>query len=513
MNKNIFKLLAIVCCCVFTLSSCTYLPKTNDDNSVNMPEPKLKYDVPIGDSESKYTYTANIYLPDKFTYKLNKKATEISLSLSDKIYEEIVEYVLGYKEDEVYASPTYNVNIGLYGETPVCIYKNHAIVNLTANALSLDREQFYLLATCISETLIDFANIKSVNVLVADRAVSMNLLSNIPISALEKQTSNAPYADYIRLIETRDGLNRGLKAIEIPTSLYFPTNLGEGILAESRTISFTDSDPSYMITQLLRELSKGSRLYANNISIPNFVDLLSVAPEISETNEGGNMLTLKFKSVLEDVLSNSKLNINTALAMISYTITSFYPDTAGVKIYIGDRLVDQLLPDSINYEESLISAGIFTRKNMAKYLLKQTELYFSDISGEKLLPVIRNTLFKNRINVRNNIIELSKGPAEMDYIIQAIMPSMPFEIKDSDILGNSLQDNTIIINFSKAVHENIKTLNAKEERIFVYSIVNTLCTWEQIKAVQFLFEGKTLDYIAGELYWATEFYPNYKITY
>lgn len=514
MSKNLYKLITIFITTILFISSCAYNPSVSDTNkTVNIPDIKNTYNVPIGDADSKYVYTANIYLPDKYTYKLNKKVADIELSLSDKCYEELVEYLLGYKEDDIYASPTYNINIGLYGETPVCVYKNHAIVNLTANALLMDREQFYLLSSCIAKTLMDFANIQSVNVIVADRAVSMDILGHIPISAMDRQLSDAPYAEFIRLLEQREGLNRGIKSIEIPVSLYFPTNIGEGILAESRTISFSDYDPSYMIQRILRELSNGSRLYTNNIAIPSLVDLLSTKPEVTELNEGGNLVTLRFKSVLDDVVSVSKLKVNTLFAMLTYSITSFYPDVAGIKIYVGESLIQQLLPDGILSEEKLVSNALLTRRNLSQYLLKQLNIYFANIDNNRILPVIRNLLFKSRINVRTTLLELSKGPIEMDYIMQATMPSIPFTIDDAEIIGNALDGNTIVVNFSSSVYENLKSLSVEQEKIFVYSIVNTLCRWKQIKAVQFLFNGATVDYISGELYWNSEFYPNYKITY
>ncbi len=506
-NKFIVLLLLLI----FVISSCTYLPSLKTETGFQMSETTFSYVAPVGDSNSSYIRDVNFYLPDKFTYKVYQYTQEMLLELSDKSYEQIIEFLLHFKANDTFESPTFGVQIDLYGEQPVSVFANHAIVNLTANALLLTRDEFYLLSTCISETLIEFAGVQSVNVLVADKAVSMSMLSNVPIGALEKATSSAPYTEYIKLLEDRDSINRGVKATDIPVSLFFPSNSGEGILAEGRRVLFSDFEPGNMIIQMLNELSNGPRNFQSSVNIPNFAELLSTIPEISDWGEGGNLVTLRFNAVFDDVLSTTKLHRNTALAMICYTIFDFYPDTAGLRIFIGDERVIQFLPDEIIDEEIYLANELITKKALSKYLLKQTELYFANIDDNQLSYTIR--LLPNNMSVspRNILLQLASGPRELDYIQKPTLPTIPFGIAEEEILGISLENHMLIINFSGTVLEKLKSLDITKEKLFVYSIVNTLCIHDSIKSVMFLFDGQSLDYINGELYWRTEFYPNLKM--
>lgn len=504
-------LLALLLALALFINSCMYAPNAKISTEINMPLAYFPYVAPVGDQQSSYITDVNFYLPDKFTQKIYKTTQEMLLELSDHSYEQVIEFLLHFNGNDTFDSPTYGVQIDLYGEQPISIFSNHAIVNLTANALLLQREEFYLLATCISETLIDFAGVESVNVLIADKAVSMTLLSNMPIGALGKAGNNAPYTDYIKLLEDRDSINRGIKATDIPVSLFFPSNAGEGILAEGRTVLFEDTNPSSMVTQMLVELSNGPQYSHNRVSIPNFADLLNVAPEISDWGEGGNLITLRFKNVFDDVLSTTKLHRNTALAMICYTLFNFYPDTAGLRIFVGEERVIQFLPDQIIDQEIYLANDLITKKALSKYLLKQTQLYFANIDDNKLSRTIRLLPSDVKISPRNSILQLAQGPKELDYITKPILPTIPFTIDDSEILGISLEKQTLIVNFSQSILDKLKELDVYTEKTFVYSLVNTLCLHPSIKTVHFLFEGDSVDYINGELYWMTEFYPNIKM--
>ncbi len=505
--KKLYILLSLICV-LLLLSSCF---ATQGNTGFTMPEAKVPWQAPVGDIESQYTRNVHFYLPERNSYKLVRHTEPIKLALSDRATQQIVEYILNFAGDDYLAAPNYGVQIGLFGENPVAVYSNHAVVNLTANALLLERSEFYLLASSIAETLIEFCGIESVNVLVADRAVSMDVLSNIPIGAIEKSATNAPYTDLLKMQEERDGLHRGIQAGDIPTSLFFPSNSGEGVLAEGRKVIFNSFAPEEMILQLMQELSNGPRYLANKVNIPNFVDLLSVPPQVEEWREGGNFVTLRFKSVFDDVIGVSSVHKNTAIAMLCYTISSFYPDTAGISVYIGGELVKQFLPDEIIDQEIYQTTVLISKRLLGSYLLKQSNLYFANIHNHQLEKTIRLLPNKMSLSPRNILLQLAQGPKELDYIINPTIPVVPFGMEDKDILGIALQGDTLCINLSAQVLQNLQAADAQTEKIFVYSIVNTLCNANPIKSILFFFDGKSIDTIHGELYWHTEFVPNLKL--
>ncbi|NMD37856.1 MAG: GerMN domain-containing protein [Christensenellaceae bacterium] len=507
MNKKL--VLLIIVCLVLSLffSSCTN-SAIDGQNKEYLPLPVAQTDIaaPRGDSKLKYFSSVSLYLPDRYTNTLRVLKMPLELSVVDNAYEVVINNLLKFEGDDNLVAPTFNNAIGLFGNNPIEVSGNVASVNLTANALRLNHDQFYLLSSSITETLCQFIGIDYVNILVADKAVALDMDTGIPMGCLKRESDYNSFANHIKLLESRNRANKEGKLIEIPVTLYFPSNSGKGIVPETRSISFPNVNVVDMTAKIIRELEKAK----SGSQLPNFYDLLSTKPEVRDWKAGGIVVTLRFKSVFKDVLKGSNLDLNTAIAMIGNSLSTFIPNLAGIKVYIGDSMLTKLEIDSTEIE---FDNGLINRPSLSGFIVKDIVLFYSDINCEKLVEVKREVKENLNIGPRIKLLQLFKGKTNTDFSIIEAQNIINFEINDAEILGLSLEGNTLAINFAQSVLNKLKTVDKNQEKLFVYSIVNSICIAKEIKKVMFFFDGKAVDYINGKMFWQSEFMPYLKIVH
>jgi spore germination protein GerM len=124
---------------------------------------------------------------------------------------------------------------------------------------------------------------------------------------------------------------------------------------------------------------------------------------------------------------------------------------------------------------------------------KEVLLYFSDSEGEYLIAEKRPILKKNEVKeeAKETILELIKGPKEK------LIPTLPPRTK---LLTLQINDAGVAkVNFSLALSKDHPG-GSSAEMMTVYSIVNSLAlNFPQIKRVQILIDGKSIETITGHL--------------
>jgi hypothetical protein len=120
-------------------------------------------------------------------------------------------------------------------------------------------------------------------------------------------------------------------------------------------------------------------------------------------------------------------------------------------------------------------------------------LYFSDREGEYLIGEKRQILKRDDIEeeAEEVINELIKGPKGR------LIPTLPTQTKLLDLkLG---EEGVAQVNFNKALSKDHPG-GSSAEMMTLYSVVNSLAlNFPQIKRVQILIDGKTIETIAGHL--------------
>jgi len=119
---------------------------------------------------------------------------------------------------------------------------------------------------------------------------------------------------------------------------------------------------------------------------------------------------------------------------------------------------------------------------------KTITLYFSDENGEKLVAEDRSVPKVIGI-ARASIEELIKGPTQA-----GLKATLPVAAKLLDI--NIRPDGLCIVDFSKELIDGLPVA-AKNEKLAVYSIVNTLTQFPTVERVEMRIEGKNVDTLLG----------------
>ncbi len=124
---------------------------------------------------------------------------------------------------------------------------------------------------------------------------------------------------------------------------------------------------------------------------------------------------------------------------------------------------------------------------------REVLLYFSDSEGEYLVGEKREILKKNEAKeeAKETIIELIKGPKSK------LTPTLPPRTKLLTLQINGV--GLAKVNFSPALSKDHPG-GSSGEMMTVYSIANSLAlNFPQIKRVQILIDGKSIETIAGHL--------------
>ena len=111
-------------------------------------------------------------------------------------------------------------------------------------------------------------------------------------------------------------------------------------------------------------------------------------------------------------------------------------------------------------------------------------LYFSDSNAEYLIPEQREISVENEADVYQAAVKaLIKGPADAGHV-RTIPEAMSVE-------NLSLTDGVLSIDFSSTLLSQFPK-GSTAENLFIYSIVNTLTEFPQVKGVRFLVGGQTV---------------------
>ena len=102
------------------------------------------------------------------------------------------------------------------------------------------------------------------------------------------------------------------------------------------------------------------------------------------------------------------------------------------------------------------------------------------------------------------------GPQAYDSI-QGTEAVFPQGVSAQDLIDVNKEGDTALVNFSGNILTLSQDLSPEEERLFVYSLVNTLCDTRIIKRVRFYIDGLQTETLAGAVWMPGEFLKNPEI--
>lgn len=497
-------------CAAVCLSSCTGagIP-VRDDKSFALPEAQEIASAPIGDASLDYAATAVFYLPRHDGSRLISVTEPITLSEGRMTAESLVRLLLEQPGSAIASPLGGDVKLSLYGANPVEVSGDVATINLSASALQLDRKTLFLVGSAITNTLTELPDIQYVNLLVTDKKLPLDLGATLPVGAFTRTMGEDLGALYEQKLSRRVLAveNAKDKRLTETVTLYFPLAAVNGIMAEARNVTFKSMDPSDMAIALLKEIGGGAASVKGSPAIAQLAEYLTEAPAVSQpASLGGSLITLKFNSQMDDALQAAGVSRASMMAAVCYTLTTFLPSVGGVEAYVDGERLEHVMLGSVS--GILFENGVQRRADYAQLLMDDCTLYIADETGQKLTAVQRPIPFYQTANPRALLNELFLGPQLADSM-QAAQATVPAgTLKDSDIVGISLNGDTLLVNFSVAFLTANEGINAQQDRLLAYSLVNTLLHAANAKRVAFFAGGNPIEAFTDEIYWKGWFMEN-----
>jgi len=342
-----------------------------------------------------------------------------------------------------------------------------------------------------------------------DKKLGLDLASTLPVGALTRTMGEDIGALYEQQLSYRvqTGQNAADKRFTATATLYFPLSALNGIMAEARNITFTSMEVSDMVVALMQEISSGATMVTGTPAMPLLAEYLTETPEITQPSGlGGSLITLKFSYLFDEMLQTVGVSRASCLAALCYTMTTFLPNVAGIEVYIDSQRVDHVMLGSTS--GILFDGGIQQRTDYAALLMDNCTLYFADTAGQKLIEVERPIAFYQTTSPRALLDALFEGSsiADSERNVQTLIPAGM--LKDSDIIGISLDGDTLLVNFSNAFLEVGDGISAQKDRLLAYSLVNTLLHAANAKRVAFFAGGNPIEGFSDEIDWQGWFLEN-----
>ncbi len=474
-----------------------------------LPPPAIRYEPPIGDAGLEFDTTATLFLPRADGVRLIAQRVKATLPAGRHGAEAVVRALLSYPGNALVSPLSKSVKLLLAGDNPVEVSRDVATVNLAASAHLLEPKEFYTVCQAIANTLTEFSDIRYVNVLVAGAQVGLDVSDSLPMGTLQRRTGEDlsalwEQAEAQRVLLSEDASTRRLSTT---VTLYFPARMSTGILPEVRNVSFEGQTPAQLATGLLQELSRGAEYLGNVPSLPDLTELLAQAPVITDIpGAGGRKVTLRFLESLNEALPANDVTRSACMASLTYTLTTFLPGVVAAEVYIGDDLIQEITPSSVYTQQTVrFQKGLQQRSDYSAFLLAYCRLYFA-AEGGKLATVNRPVPYFEAKSPRYLLLQLNEGPRPYDTVA-GLKSVFPPGLKDADLLGIRLEDDTLLVHFSDAVRTASAALTGSQERQMIYAIVNTLCENSAVSRVRFYVAGTQPETLAGEIYLPGEFLP------
>ena len=473
--------------------------------SATLPPAAARYEAPAGDGDMTYVASLPLYLPSRDGKRLIARLTDVPLDHSAPAARDLVQALLtAPADDSVLSLGRGEVSLQGYSTQPVELSAGVCTVNLGSQALALESSSLYAVAHALASTLAAAGDIRAVNLLVADQAVSYDVAGNLPSGSVSARPGEelAALWDALDARRTPLGQDPATVPLSATATLYFPLEGGQGFMPETRNLTFSGQTPQQLALGLLSALSAGPQYLSPAMDMPALTELLTREPEVSELPEGGRLITLVFDEALAQWISEVGMEPSCLCASLVWTLTTFIPSVGAVRMIIGSTMTTLLQSEvmgHLNFEN-----GLMRRRHFRDGLKEQLQVYLR--SGSRLTGVTRVVNAQDALNPRVMLTQLIRTPtaAELD---EGLASPLPEGLDETDILGVSAEEDTLLINLSPRF-ETLLRRQPELEQVACYAMLVTLCENLGYSRARFYFTGQQRERLGGDLYWAGEFLLN-----
>ena len=494
--KRLAALLLLLC---LTLTSCA-IPRRTAAPSATLPPVLDDIAAPIGDAALFYDEEVALYLPSRDGQRLVCEYQTLTLNRSRHPAETVARALLAHP-GTVAASPLGGyATLQLSPSDPIELSGEVCTVNLMPSALLLDHSDLYTASLCLTTTLCELPGIRAVNVLVSGKPVALDVMGRLPLGSLSPHAGAELSILWSQMAARRVPV--GSDPADVPltaaATLYFPLSQGDGVIPEVRTLSFAGQQAEQLISGLLTALSVAPR-QPEATALPNLAEHLASSPAVTDLETGGHMAQLRFLPSLEGALQAANIDTACFAAAITCTLTTFVPSLTAVQLSIGEQPLTSLSSPIMG--SLLFPGGVMRRTDFASFVNAQATLYLP--RGNRLETIIRRLPDETAYNPRTLLIALFAGPTEAERA-SGVTPLLPDGLSDADILGISVADGTLLVNFSARAAERIRE-SELDQHLMCRGLVSALCELMNVRRVRFFFGSDTTETLGGPIFWGGEF--------
>ncbi len=506
MNRKTEKRFAalLLSLCMALLSGCSATTANEPATAATLPPPDVPYDAPTNDLTMSRTVTVPLYLPSRDGQRLLARNTDLTLKRGSDNTRTVVQALLNCRNDDRTAALGAGTPLQLYGLNPVEAAGDVCTVNLGASALELAYSDLYTVGLAMAATLEASCGIRYVNLLIADQPVSLDVFGYLPAGSIGSHPGEELQVlwEQMDARRTLPGRSAAQSPLSATATLYFPLYSGEGIISETRNLTFPGQTPAQLTSTLLQALSAGAQ-YSSNVSMmPDINAMLRQEPLVTEMAEGGRMVTLYFLEGLSDRLSLYGMTTASFAACVNCTLTTFVPGLAAVRMYDGDILLNTVNGAGLGI--LMFENGVQRRSRFTPALMEYATVCLA--RNGKLIEVTRAVPYGTATDPRTLMSLLMAGPtaAERQTRYAAVLPE---GLDITDLLGLGAEEDTLLINLSPRFERLIRS-GELSEQLMCYSMVVTLCEALDLNRVRFFFNGEVQDRLGGSISWNGEFILN-----
>ena len=493
MKPALRRLTAILLICLLTQSACTGGAQVaTEDARVALPEPEPFEERQIlGDARAAYSLDVTLCYAAGSGLDLTSVTRTIEVEIEQTAAEATLQELLktlsgtGALRSVFSSDPLIDLELSC----------GIATVNLTLDAGARQSDQdVLLLCVSIANTLLELDGIDAVNILTGGRSEAVCAL---PLGTFVEPVSDVS-ALYAQLqAEESRFLSEQTSGISRSVALYFPSSDGSYLLPEVRTLSFSSDDYA---SAALDALKAGPQQRACCFSaIPGNQELLSGTPQSWISEAGERVIDVYFSEMLPNYLAFAGVETWQFYGSIVLTLCSFLPELDAVRICIeGEPVTECALGSGMLHFEK----GLMRRSDFSARIGSSAELYFPvDGGGLKRVECAMSRAASR--SPRQLLCELIRLGTT-----GALAGAFPEDIASEDILGVEVTGDIAVVNLSGSFYSHCQTLDPRGERSLIYAMINSLTDLEDIHAVRFLVEGKSIDSLVGSIYLRTALLPD-----
>ena len=184
MIKKTVCLLLVFCFAVF-LTGCTGRSIDEDKTPVPTLRPaEARYSAPDGDGIVAEGREYRMYLPGRDGLRLVSRSVYLEAANLNDTAEMLARNLIAFEGDGEARKLGGTKTLDLYGAHPIEISGGVCTINLTSSMLQLNSSEYYKNCLALSTTLCEIDGINSVNVLVADQSIALDISGSLPMGTL-----------------------------------------------------------------------------------------------------------------------------------------------------------------------------------------------------------------------------------------------------------------------------------------------------------------------------------------